>query len=156
MIKRFRKSIEGTKRIFELMFLKYFEFRLDTIVYRLNFAFSLKHARQLVNRGLFMLNNKTIHNYAYHMNIGDVIMPIRRVRLQGKRLKYLNRKAKGYFLMNMRLFYRPIQADQYMDYLFINERIPAGMIIKNIDTSTLRFNRPFSIQYLTLSLLKYN
>ena len=156
LIKRFRKSINGTKRIFELMFLKYFEFRLDTIVYRLNFAFSLKHARQLVNRGLFMLNNKTIHNYAYHMTIGDVIMPIKRVRLQGKRLKYLNSKAKGYFLMNMRLFYRPIQADQYMDYLFINERIPAGMIINNIDTSTLRFNRSFSIQYLTLSLLKYN
>ena len=156
LIKRFRKSIEGTKRIFELMFLKYFEFRLDTIVYRLNFAFSLKHARQLVNRGLFMLNNKTINNYAYHMSIGDVIMPIKRIRLQGKRLKYLNRKAKGYFLMNIRLFYRPIQADQYMDYLFINERIPAGMIIKNIDTSTLRFNRAFSIQYLTLSLLKYN
>jgi hypothetical protein len=156
LIKRFRKSIEGTKRIFELMFLKYFEFRLDTIVYRLNFAFSLKHARQLVNRGLFMLNNKTIHNYAYHMSLGDVIMPIKRVRLQGKRLKYLNRKAKGYFLMNIRLFYRPIQADQYTEYLFINERIPAGMIIKNIDTSTLRFNRSFSIQYLTLSLLKYN
>ena len=156
LIKRFRKSINGTKRIFELMFLKYFEFRLDTIVYRLNFAFSLKHARQLVNRGLFMLNNKTINNYAYHMTIGDVIMPIKRVRLQGKRLKYLNPKAKGYFLMNMRLFYRPIQADQYMDYLFINERIPAGMIINNIDTSTLRFNRSFSIQYLTLSLLKYN
>ena len=156
LIKRFRKSIAGTKRIFELMFLKYFEFRLDTIVYRLNFAFSLKHARQLVNRGLFMLNNKTIHNYAYHMSLGDVIMPIKRVRLQGTRLKYLNRKAKGYFLMNIRLFYRPIQADQYTDYLFINERIPAGMIIKNIDTSTLRFNRSFSIQYLTLSLLKYN
>ena len=156
LIKRFRKAVNGTKRIFELMFLKYFEFRLDTIVYRLNFAFSLKHARQLVNRGLFTINNKVINNYTYHVLLGDVIMPVKRFRLMGSRLKYLNTKAKGFFLLNMRLFYRPIQADQYMDYLFINERIPAGMIIKNIDTSTLRFNRSFSIQYLTLSMLKYN
>ena len=156
LIKRFRKAVNGTKRIFELMFLKYFEFRLDTIVYRLNFAFSLKHARQLVNRGLFTVNNKVINNYTYHVLLGDVIMPVKRFRLMGSRLKYLNTKAKGFFLLNMRLFYRPIQADQYMDYLFINERIPAGLIIKNIDTSTLRFNRSFSIQYLTLSMLKYN
>jgi ribosomal protein S4 len=42
------------------MFLKHFEWRLDAIVYRLNFAFSLKHARQLVNRGFFTVNNKII------------------------------------------------------------------------------------------------
>lgn len=58
--------------------------------------------------------------------------------------------------MNMRLFYRPLQIDQYPNHFLINERISAGLIMKSIDTTTLRGNRSYSIQYLTLSLLKYN
>jgi hypothetical protein len=57
--------------------------------------------------------------------------------------------------MNLRLFYRPIQMDQYPDFFLINERIPAALIIKNLNPLQLRYTRPFSIQYLTLSLLKY-
>lgn len=87
MIKRFRKSIKSTKRIFELVFLQYFEFRLDTIVYRLNFVYSIKQGRQLVNRGFFMINNEPIHSYTYHAKFGDVIMPIKKFRLMGARLR---------------------------------------------------------------------
>ena len=156
LIKAFRKSTYKTKRIFELMFLKYFELRLDTVVYRLNFAWSLKHARQLVLRGLFLVNNKIIDNHKYHVGLGDVIMPIKRLRMQPLSKKYLNYIDYGATMSWTRLFYRQIQSDQYPTHLLLNERIPAGMLVNKFNPNTLRFNKPFSVQFLTLSLLKYN
>lgn len=157
LIKAFRKATYNTKRSFELMFVKHFEFRLDTIVYRLNFANSLKHARQLVNRGLFVVNNKVVDNFRYHVNLGDVVMPVLRLRATyGPGYKrFMHIKDYGVTLSSLRLFWRPIQADQYPDYVMLNERIPAGMIISNVNPNKLRYNKPFSIQFLTLSLLKY-
>ena len=155
LLNYFRKSTSNTKYGFNLIFLKYFEWRLDTIIYRLNFAFSIKHARQLINRGFFTVNNKIINHYTHPVKLGDVIMPITRLRTikHGKRFSKI--KDRGLIFMNLRLFYRPIQMDQYPDYLLINERIPAGLIIKNINPLELRYIRPFSLQYLTYSFLKY-
>jgi len=156
LIKAFRKSTANTKRSFELMFLKHFELRLDTVIYRLNFAYSLKHARQLVLRGLFVVNNKVIDNPKYHVTLGDVIMPIKRLRMQPLSKKYLNYVDYGLTLTWNRLFYRPIQSDQYPSHFLLNERIPAGMIMTNVNPYKLRYTKPFSLQFLTLSLLKYN
>jgi ribosomal protein S4 len=156
LIKAFRKATYKTKRIFELMFLKYFELRLDTVVYRLNFAWSLKHARQLVLRGLFLVNNKVIDNHKYHVGLGDVIMPIKRLRMQPLSKKYLNYVDYGVSFAWTRLFYRPIQSDQYPAHFLLNERIPAGMVVNKFNPNNLRFNKPYSVQFLTLSLLKYN
>lgn len=155
LINYFRKSTNNKKYSFELMFLKHFEWRLDTIVHRLNFAFSLKHARQLVNRGFFTVNNKIINHYTFHVSVGDLIMPIKRLRIMKHGKRYLHKKDRGLTFMNLRLFYRPIQMDQYPEHFLINERIPAALIIKNLNPLQLRYTRPFSIQYLTLSLLKY-
>lgn len=156
LIKAFRKSIAHTKRSFELMFFKYFELRLDTVVYRLNFAYSLKHARQLVLRGLFLVNNKVIDNPKYHVVLGDIIMPIKRLRMQPLSKKALNYVDYGVTLTWTRLFYRPIQSDQYPSHFLINERIPAAMIMTNLNPYKVRHSKPFSVQFLTLSLLKYN
>lgn len=156
LIQHYRKSTYKTKRCFELMFLKHFELRLDTVVYRLNFAWSLKHARQLVLRGFFLVNNKIMDSHRYHISLGDVIMPIKRLRMQPLSKKYINYIDKGNWLTWNRLFYRYIQVDQYPEHFFLNERIPAGMLITNVNPYKLRYNKPFSLQYLTLSLLKYN
>jgi len=156
LVKYFRKATYKTKRIFELMFLKYFELRLDTVVYRLNFAWSLKHARQLVSRGLFVVNNKIVDSHKYHVGLGDIIMPIKRLRMQPLGKKYLNYVDYGMHLTWTRLFYRPIQSDQYPSHFLFNERIPAAMIITNINPDKVRYTKPFSLQFLTLSLLKYN
>jgi ribosomal protein S4 len=156
LIKAFRKATYKTKRVFELMFLKYFELRLDTVVYRLNFAWSLKHARQLVLRGLFLVNNKVIDNHKYHVGLADIIMPIKRLRMQPLSKKYLSYIDYGLNFAWARLFYRPIQSDQYPSHFLLNERIPAGMIVNKFNPNNLRFNKPYSVQFLTLSLLKYN
>lgn len=49
------------------------ERRLDNVVYRLGFASSRSHARQLVNYGHVLVNNKKIDLPSYLTNPGDLI-----------------------------------------------------------------------------------
>jgi len=155
LVKKFKKSVKGTKRVFELMFLNFFEMRMDTIVYRCNFAFSIKQGKQWSNRGFFQVNSKHIAWHSYHVNIGDIIMP--RLNL---RLHFLQKKNwffdMGLSFMQMRLFYRHIQSDQYPTHLVLNERVPAALVIALPNPQQIRHHRPFSIQFLTLSLNRYS
>jgi len=52
--------------------------------------------------------------------------------------------------------YRQIQADQYPDHFMINERIPAALVIAFPNPHTVRYQRLFSIQFITLSLNRYS
>ena len=155
LVRKFKKSVSGTKRAFEFMFLNFFEMRIDTLIYRLNFAFSIKQAKQWVNRSFFKVNSKTIGWYSYHVSYGDVIIPITYMRthtLKKKQWHY----CLSYDYINLRLFYRPLQADQYPSHVIFNERVPAALIINLPDPYKIRHNKSYSIQFLTLSLNKYS
>ncbi len=54
-------------------FLKYLEMRLDNAVYRAGFAPSRALARQLVNHGHFMINDKKLNIPSYQVKLGDII-----------------------------------------------------------------------------------
>jgi ribosomal protein S4 len=155
LVKKFKKSALKSKRVFELVFLNFFEMRMDVIIYRLNFAFSIKQARQWVNRSFFQVNNKTINWYSFHLSIGDILTPSKNLRLGHRQSKQWV-LDKGYHFFNDRLFYRQIQADQYPSHLLLNERIPAGMVCHLPNPHQVRYHRPFSVQFLTLSLNKYS
>ena len=62
----------------------------------------------------------------------------------------------GLSFMQMRLFYRHIQSDQYPIHLMLNERVPAALVISLPNPQQIRHHRPFSIQFLTLSLNRYS
>jgi small subunit ribosomal protein S4 len=49
------------------------EGRLDNVVYRLGFASSRRHARQMVSHGHFLVNNKRSKVPSQQINSGDVI-----------------------------------------------------------------------------------
>lgn len=49
------------------------ERRLDNVVYRLGFAYSRRHARQLVNHGHFQVNGRNVDIPSYLIREGDVI-----------------------------------------------------------------------------------
>lgn len=49
------------------------EKRLDNMVYRMGFASSIRQARQMVNHGHFLVNEKKIDIPSYGLTIGDVI-----------------------------------------------------------------------------------
>lgn len=54
-------------------FLQILERRLDNVVYRLGFALSRNHARQLVVHGHILVNGRTIDIPSYLVNVGDLI-----------------------------------------------------------------------------------
>jgi ribosomal protein S4 len=56
-----------------LIFLKIFESRLDTVLYRSKFTISIKAARQLIVHGKIFVNNMKIKSPLYILKPGDLI-----------------------------------------------------------------------------------
>ncbi|MDR0804904.1 MAG: 30S ribosomal protein S4 [Oscillospiraceae bacterium] len=53
--------------------LRFLETRIDSVVYRANFAITRREARQLVNHGHFTVNGKRVDIPSYRIKAGDVI-----------------------------------------------------------------------------------
>ncbi|MCX6785576.1 MAG: 30S ribosomal protein S4 [Candidatus Komeilibacteria bacterium] len=53
--------------------LRFLELRLDNVIYRLGLADSRDSARQLVNHGQFLVNNKRVTIPSYQVKSGDLI-----------------------------------------------------------------------------------
>lgn len=49
------------------------EMRLDNVIYRLGWGKSIKHARQLVNHGHFLVNGKKVDIPSYNVKVNDVV-----------------------------------------------------------------------------------
>lgn len=60
------------KKVSSLL-LELFERRLDTVLYRSKFAFSVRNARQLILHGKIFVNNKCIQTKSYMLSPGDII-----------------------------------------------------------------------------------
>lgn len=56
-----------------LMFLKLFEQRLDTVLFRSKFSKSVRNARQLITHGIINVNNKQVKYPAYILKESDLI-----------------------------------------------------------------------------------
>lgn len=156
LVNQFKKAVFKTKRVFERMFLNYFELRIDTVLYRLNYAFSIKQARQWVKKSFFKVNNKIINWFRYHISIGDIIVPINNFITSdwyGKKTFFFN---WSYSLMNLRLFYKYVAVDQYPDHFMYNDRIPAAILFTLPNVETIRYFKIWCVQFITLSLNKYS
>jgi len=53
--------------------IKKLECRLDNLVYRLNFASSIRQARQMVVHGHILVNGKKVNIPSYKVSVGDII-----------------------------------------------------------------------------------
>lgn len=62
------------------LMLQMLEMRLDNVVYRLGWAPSRDHARQLVNHGHFMVDGKRVDIPSFQVRVGQVIAPMARSR----------------------------------------------------------------------------
>lgn len=58
---------------FNLLFLKLFEQRLDTVLYRSKFCISLRNARQLIVHGKVLVNKQIIKTPSYVLKPGNLI-----------------------------------------------------------------------------------
>lgn len=66
-------SAKSKKGNIEINFLKSFETRIDNVVCRAGFSTSRRAARQLVNHGNILLNDKRMDIPSYQVKTGDVI-----------------------------------------------------------------------------------
>ena len=70
---RYLKEAQRSKEMTGAALLRMLECRLDNLVYRLGFAGSIRQARQLVNHGHFLVNNKKVDIPSYGVQPGDQI-----------------------------------------------------------------------------------
>lgn len=72
-IKHLFSQKKNRNKNFKLLFLKLFEQRLDTILYRSKFCFSLRNARQLIVHKKVFVNKNLIKTPSYILKTGDLI-----------------------------------------------------------------------------------
>lgn len=61
------------KRDFKKVGLEFFESRLNSVLYRSHFCFSMRNASQLINHGHVSVNKITVKNKFYQLKQGDLI-----------------------------------------------------------------------------------
>jgi len=70
---KYIKEARRRKGITGLILLQLLEMRLDTICYNLGFASTIAQARQLVNHGHILINNKIVNIPSFQCRLNDVI-----------------------------------------------------------------------------------
>ena len=107
--KQFRKhyeEIENKPGVTGDLLMERLEMRLDNVVRRAGFANSPIQARQLVNHGAFLVNNKKNTIPSYRVKIGDVVS----IKESKKDNEYFKNQIQ--LLKNKKNFPRWIQFDQ--------------------------------------------
>lgn len=74
--------------------LRSLEMRLDNVVYRLNFAYSRNHARQMIRHGFFAVNGKRVNVPSYMVVLNDVIT-FREKKRAAENVKAMLEDVKG-------------------------------------------------------------
>ena len=90
----FKKAVKKTGDTGEILS-QSLELRFDNIVYRLGFAKSRRQARQLINHGHFLVNDKKINIPSYQVESNDVIS-IRPRSLETSSFKNLAKNLEKY------------------------------------------------------------
>jgi len=71
-LKKKRPKSQNLKKI-EIVFLRFFESRLDTVLYRAKFTPTVRSAQQLILHGKVYVNQQRVKNRAYNLKNGDII-----------------------------------------------------------------------------------
>ena len=74
--------------------LRSLEMRLDNVVYRLNFAYSRNHARQMIRHGFFAVNGKKVNVPSYAVALNDEVS-FREKKRSAENVKTMLEDIKG-------------------------------------------------------------
>jgi len=117
-----------------ILILNFFEKKIATILYRAKFVISVRSAKQLILHGHIMVNGKTITNYLYKLDAGDIIS--------------INKKFHekiGKTILNSKFWPVPPK------YLCINYKTLEICLINSKPNDNLALNYPFKINTYLLS-----
>lgn len=68
-----KNKIVGSFQTFRHQTLKFFESRLDVVLYRAKFSFSIKSSRQMIRHGHILINGITVRTKSYILKTNDII-----------------------------------------------------------------------------------
>jgi ribosomal protein S4 len=134
-IKQIKKNVKIIlKRKFNLLnnFAYFFEMRLDSIIYRANFAYSFANARQLIKHGFILVNKVKVTHVSFLIKPGDYI------EICDNKKQYL------YNLLKNRLFNKLIITSAPR-YLQVNYNLLGCIVIKYPLYSEIPFLKNFEI-----------
>lgn len=86
-----RNYIEESSIDFRHKTLKFFESRLDTVLYRSNFSLSIKSASQLILHGHILVNGIPVRRKSYILKVNDLVEVTHLVKSRNLIKKNLNR-----------------------------------------------------------------
>jgi len=110
-------------------FLQLLESRLDNVVYRMGFASTRRQARQLVNHGHFLLNDKKVTIPSAHVNVGDKITLKEKSRTNKQIIEAMaNRTKVGWVTSNAKSFSGTF--DRLPERKELNQKINEGLIVE--------------------------
>ena len=140
-INKIKKTKYKNLQTFRHNILKFLESRLDTILYRANFALSIKSARQLILHGHVIVNGLTVRTQSYRVKPKDLIEIA------------LNKKSRHLIKKNIdRSNFWPIPPK----YLIINYRILQIIFLHEKDSSFLpTFNYYLNVDSIITNNNKY-
>jgi len=72
-LKSARNSKGDKKQNAFVTFLKKFESRLDSVLYRAKFCYSIRNARQLISHGKVLVNKQVVTCKSYSLKLGDLV-----------------------------------------------------------------------------------
>jgi len=115
-------------------FYQVLELRLDNIVRRLGWGKSMKHSRQLVNHGHFLVNGKKVSIPSYQVKVNDIITV--------KEASMKNRQAFADLAERMK-------GKEVADWLFYDEKEISGKVVgvPNVSKVALDFDLKAIIEF---------
>tara|TARA_B110000090_G_scaffold121583_1_gene134934 strand:+ start:368 stop:1054 length:687 start_codon:yes stop_codon:yes gene_type:complete len=139
-ISSLKKSLDSkkeTKQIIENLLLKSI-FRIDILLWKLNFFPTSYDARQSINNGIILVNSKKVKGNVF-LKKGDIITFV-----GDKKITTFFKKNSSKFLKNQ-LFYSFVQADFYLN---------SFVLIKDLESFTQQDINLLSQRYYDVRILK--
>jgi len=126
-----RKVLSQKHWIFSKILINFFEKRLDIILYRSYFAYSIRHAKQLISHNYIQINGKTVNISSYKVKNGDLISFL------VKKKVLLNKNNLTYLLSN----FWPIPQAHFQ----INYQTYEIILVENLNLDSLILMFPFHL-----------
>lgn len=122
MLNSFKKAKKNKSGILGTNFLIFLESRLDNIVFRLGFSLTRKGARQLVNHGHILVNDKKVNIPSYQCKVNDKISIKEKSKKNSKILESLNANVTT------------------LDFVKVNKKLLEGKYLKYPERNDLNKN----------------
>lgn len=71
--KKVKALLKNKRSINSITFFKFFESRLDVVLFRAKFGLNVRHVGQLIHSGKIFVNNKLVKIKSYVLQSGDIV-----------------------------------------------------------------------------------